>query len=98
MNIDIDTCSTCGEDVSKYPKPNCPACGHYIGPPNVREVSRDEEKEALEERYEVVFEMSQEDGSYSNLMALDGALHKTCAVVNVDLDFLYAFLTNDKAL
>ena len=99
MNIDIDTCSTCGEDVSKYYlNPFCPRCLHPIGPPNVREVSRDDEKDALEERYEVAFEMSQEDGSYSNLMDLDAAMHKTCAVINVDLGFLYAFITNDKAL
>jgi len=64
----------------------------------VREVSSDDEKDALEERYEVAFEMSQEDGSYSNLMDLDAAMHKTCAVINVDLGFLYAFITNDKAL
>lgn len=99
MDMDLDTCSNCGEDVSKYYlNSSCPRCLHPIGHPNVREVSRDEEQEALEERYEVAFEMSQKDGSYSNLKDLDAAMHQTCAVVNGDLDFLHAFITNDKAL
>ncbi len=95
-HMDIDTCSNCGEDISRHIQPNCPRCFHAIGPPNVREVSRPKEKKALTTRYETALETSQEDGSYANLSNLDAAMLKTCAVINVDLDFLHAFLTNEK--
>ena len=45
-------CPNCKTDISKSQERFCPTCGHDIGYPHIREVSQEEEVEALELRYQ----------------------------------------------
>lgn len=81
-----------------YSYDKCPTCGHYIGPPNVREIETQEEIQALQARYEKAFVDAKSNGSYAILNKFDEAMKDTCAVVNVDFDDLKHFLTKDNVL
>lgn len=96
--LDLDKCSACSADVSQYLGQNCPTCGAYLGPPNVREVSRPEEVEALEVRYKDVLEEGEARGAHASLKCFDADMQQTQAVINMGLDKLNNFITNSKAL
>lgn len=90
-------CHKCGTEVP-YSYDKCPTCGHYMGPPNVREIETQEEIEALQARYEKTFVDAQSNGSYGVLNKFNDAMKKTCAVMAVDFDYLKHLLTKDNAL
>ncbi len=90
-------CPKCDSEVH-YSYDKCPTCGHYIGPPNVRAIETQEEIQALQARYEKAFVDAKSNGSYAILNKFDEAMKDTCAVMNVDFDFLKHFLTKDNAL
>jgi hypothetical protein len=93
----METCKRCSSELSEI-KETCTTCGFYVGPPNVRAVERREEKEALEERYRNAVELSKADGREQALMLFDESVTESYAVVNVDLDILHQFITNDKTI
>lgn len=76
----------------------CPTCGWYAGPPNVRAAQRQEEKDALKQRYFEALNKSLTNGSEQALNTFDENMKATCAVVNVELDFLHQFITNGNAI
>jgi hypothetical protein len=89
-------CRNCSSEISDVQE-KCFTCGWYAGPPNVRAAERQEERDALEERYNNAIEYAKADGSEHALRSFDENMRKTCAVINVDLDFLRYFITNDDA-
>lgn len=93
----MEKCPHCSAKVSEIDV-MCPTCGAYLGPPNVRAVGKQEQRDALEARYLAALEQSKIDGCESEVVSFDESMRKTSAVVNVDLDFLHAFITNDKAM
>src|SRR5437868_3398457 len=76
----------------------CPTCGLYAGPPNVRAAESQEEREALGRRYNEAREGARKNGMLDALDNFDDKMKRTCAVVNVALDFMYQFVTNDKLM
>lgn len=91
-------CKNCNADVTRCPKRECPTCGEDIGYPHVREVEEPEEVAALTKRYEQALDDAQKVGADSALKMFEEAIQDSCAVVNVDLDYLRTFLTNSNAL
>ena len=90
-------CQRCGLGVPDSVE-KCPTCGHYAGPPNVRAARGADEVTALNRRYEEAVERSKAGGSYPQLIWLEEEAKASFAVVNVGLDFLFHFVTNDKQL
>lgn len=76
----------------------CATCSWDAGPPNVRMAESKEEREALEERYVRAIEKSKAEGAELAVASFDNNMKKTCAVINVDLEFLHQFITNDKLI
>lgn len=90
-------CPRCSSKIPhSYEK--CPTCGYHAGPPNVREVRSLQEREALDARYRAALDEAGGRGCDAPLLKLEEAVKKSRAVVNVDLDFLYHFITNRLAL
>jgi hypothetical protein len=90
-------CGNCGSKLSDVGN-ECLTCGAPIGPPNVRAAERDEEKSALEARYRRIFEDPSTPTLRDRLTDFSEKMTATCAVFNVDIDFLYTFVTNEKTL
>jgi len=90
-------CRNCSQDISDLEE-KCPTCGWYAGPPNVRIVSKTEERNALELRYKAAIDNSFTNGSNASLLNFEAGVKITSAIVNMDLDYLHQFLTNDKPL
>jgi hypothetical protein len=88
-------CEQCSSEVSETEE-KCATCGRFAGAPNVRAAERKEEEEALESRYLDAINQSYINESNTALMTFDVNMELTCAVVNVDLDFLRQFITDDK--
>lgn len=90
-------CQRCGSGIPDSVE-KCPTCGHYAGPPNVRAALSADETSALNLRYDEAVERAKASGSYHQLLWLEEAGKASFAVVNVGLDFLFSFVTNDKLL
>jgi hypothetical protein len=91
----METCLKCHSKLSEI-KETCPTCGTPVGYPNVRAAERREEKDALEARYLSAIKQSKANGREQALASFDESSKKTCAVINVDLEVLYQFITNDQ--
>lgn len=89
----LDRCGNCGADVLNNISTQCYTCGNPIPPPNVREVNRPDEVAALEQRYNDAVTKSQADGTDDQLSRFEDDLHASHAVINVNLNFLKAFVT-----
>lgn len=90
-------CNNCGSDIPDSME-HCPTCHTFIGFPNVRDVEKEEEIKALELRYQQAIKAAEANGSHQCLKSFEDSLRKTCAVINVDIDYLYQFITSNKAL
>jgi hypothetical protein len=90
-------CQKCGSRIPDSSE-KCLTCGHYAGPPNVRAVRSNEETSALNQRYTEAVERAKLNGSYPLLLKLEESAKISFAVVNVSLDFLFYFVTNNKLL
>lgn len=90
-------CGKCGSEISDIEE-KCSTCGGHAGPPNVRAAERNEERAALEDRYGKAIENAKANGSHPSLEKFDENMRRTSVVINVDLDFLRHFITNDKAM
>ncbi len=93
----MDICIECGTKVPDNLS-NCPTCDKFIGYPNVRTAERRSNTNALEARYDKAWERAKLDGNVTNLKSFEAAMHKTCVVMNVYIDFLCHFLTSEKEL
>lgn len=93
----MPTCTKCSSDVSDAEE-KCTTCGNHIGFPNVRVAQKTEESDALHKRYVDALDKAQTAGSLEQLARFDDNMRKTGAVINVDLDFLYQFITKDDML
>lgn len=91
-------CELCGGNPPKSATPQCVRCGQFIGYPNVREVEHEDEKDALEARYQKAIEESKRRRAYTRLMGFEADMQSTHAVINVNIDFLYHFITYHSAL
>ena len=91
-------CELCGGNPPKSATPQCVRCGQFIGYPNVREVEHEDEKDALEARYQKAIEESKRRGAYTRLMGFEADMQSTHAVINVNVDFLYHFIKFHRAL
>src|SRR5947209_10600978 len=90
-------CEVCGSSISAVAD-SCSTCGKYLGAPNVRAAESPEERGALEIRYQKALEEAKANGHYDRLKDFNEKMKTTCAVINIDIDFLYYFVTNEKAL
>ncbi|HAV43134.1 TPA: hypothetical protein DCX15_03870 [bacterium] len=90
-------CNNCGSNVLDNME-HCPTCHTFVGFPNVRAAERKEEIDALESRYQQAIKAAEADGFHQCLKSFEDSMKKTCAVINVDLDYLQHFITTDKAL
>ena len=90
-------CDNCKSDVQDN-LANCPTCNDSIGCPNVRIAGKATEDSALENRYQHAINEAESNGYLDSLVNFDSALSNSKAVINVDIDFLHHFITNDKAL
>lgn len=88
-------CISCKSNIADNEE-KCPTCGWNAGPPNVRTVSREEEREALEKRYNEAIQNAISKGAQHALESFDENMKRTCAVINMDIDFLHWFVTDDK--
>jgi hypothetical protein len=76
----------------------CPTCGSYAGAPNVRAAGEDREVQALLVRYGKAIQQAKAERSEIALSDFEKSMAATVAVINVHLDFLYQFITNDKLI
>lgn len=90
-------CPQCSSEILETDE-KCLTCGYYAGPPNVRAVERDEERQALEERYLKAIETAHVNGSDENLMRFAEAVQTSQAVINLRLNALYHLVMADDAL
>ena len=90
-------CDRCDSEISDQAD-ICTTCGNSVGAPNVRLARKSEEKSALDERYNKVLEDAKLASAYDRLTLFDQKMKVTCAVVNVDISFLHACITNEKTL
>lgn len=90
-------CNHCGALISEL-SDKCFTCGESVGAPNVRSANAPEEKRALDARYNKVLTDAAVIGTQERLKEFGGRMKLTCAVVNVDINFLHTFVTNEKAL
>ena len=74
----------------------CTTCGTDAGAPNVR--AAEEERAALQTRYEAAIETARREGREAALIKFDECAKKTFAVINVELRFLFGFLSSDNQL
>jgi len=93
----MDVCVECGTEVSDNLS-NCPTCHNFIGYPNVRAAEGKGNADALETRYKNARKRAKTNGYETNLKSFEDAMHKTCAVINVDIDYLHHFIASDKEL
>jgi hypothetical protein len=93
----VMVCPNCSNEIAVNLE-KCPVCGHYAGALNVREAAQETEQRALETRYHDTQARADRAGSRHVLDLFDLAMRKTVAVINVDLRYLAAFLTNDNEL
>jgi hypothetical protein len=90
-------CNHCGVVISEVADA-CLTCGEPLAPPNVRSASTPYEKTALEARYQKALSDGASYGSSERLGEFSQKLKTAGAVFNVDISFLHAFVTSDKAL
>ena len=90
-------CTICKNDVPET-EDRCLVCGTSAGAPNVRLARKPEMLKALESRYQTAVDNSKKDNSFQPLQEFEQAVQGASAVINVKLDVLKAFLTNDKAI
>jgi hypothetical protein len=93
----MEICPKCSQELFEIEE-KCPTCGFYVGHPNVRATEKLEEQKALEARYQTAIMESKADGREQAVLSFDESMQKTCAVINVDLKFLYQFITDDKMM
>ncbi len=87
-------CNECGSEISEVLS-TCSTCGIFVGYPNVREVSKKEEVNALEERYQKALASAKGNCSLQNF---EEKVKHSFAVINVDIDFLHNFVISNKKL
>ena len=90
-------CNKCKSDVADNER-FCSTCYMDTGFPNVKEVSKKEERDALDERYGEEIGKTKVSGSYPSVQRFEEAMKKTFAVINVDCNFLLYLLTCKKIL
>jgi hypothetical protein len=76
----------------------CFTCGEPLIAPNVRAAGSDDEKVALTGRYEKAMQHVAANGLHRELEEFTKLLRSSYAVINVDINFLFSFFSNDKAL
>ena len=90
-------CDNCNSEVSFYSE-YCTTCGNFLGFPNVRAADKPKEVEALKKRYENAIENSLQKDAFISLFNFEKKVLQSQAVINVNIDYLYTFIKNDKAL
>jgi len=90
-------CTKCGSEVADADD-RCSTCFADAGFPNVRAAFGPMETTALEVRYSAALDDARVRGADKSLAKFDDSMRKTAAVINVDLRFLFYFLSNDKNL
>jgi hypothetical protein len=64
----------------------------------VRSAAKDDQVNALEQRYLAAIAQSKIDGTERSVLEFNVDMKSSCAVVNVDLPFLYQFITDDRTI
>jgi hypothetical protein len=90
-------CKECGSEIPDVLS-TCSTCGTSVGYPNVREVSKEEEVNALEARYQEALVAAKGNGSFQSLQNFEEKVKHSFAVINVDIDFLHDFVISNKKL
>jgi hypothetical protein len=90
-------CTVCGSEIPDSVE-KCFTCGFNAGPPNVRMARATEEIRALEDRYQAALERAKNAGSLYILQSFEHDVSNSFAVLNVDLSFLYHFVTGKAVL
>lgn len=91
------TCPDCGFE-NPIISENCSCCGISLGFPNVNECSRQDEREALEKRYQEKVEFAKQNGKDGKRIKFEKAIKKSHAVINVNLDYLHQFFIGSNTL
>ena len=96
MPVIADHCPNCNSPLS-WEKDSCLGCGHYVGPPNIREV--ESERDALSARYEQTVEASRARGCLNMVIEfIETVAQDSVAVINMWPSFLAQFLNGEKSL
>lgn len=88
-------CPDCGSGIPDVVA-TCFTCGFYAGAPNVRSAATEEE--VLEVRYQAALTRAKTVGTIAIVEKFEEAVRQTSAIINVDLNFLHFFVTNNRAL
>jgi hypothetical protein len=93
----VASCKQCGSVVPDAVD-RCPTCGADAGFPNVRAASTATEVAELTARYSAAIADSRSRGAHKPIAQFEKSMQNTAAVINVDLRFLFFFLSSDKDL
>lgn len=93
----MEKCSSCGAETNLAHE-KCPACGQYLGAPNVRRASQPEMIAQLEQRYSEARERGQARGVGAQLDELEAAAARTSCVVSTSIEMLRNLLDRENAL
>jgi hypothetical protein len=94
---DMEKCEKCHTKV-EITTATCTYCGHFLGPPNVREVQGGVEVSALQAAYAAALEEAAEQGRLAPVKEFERLVGSSSAVVSVSLDYLCQFLLSDSTL
>lgn len=98
MDSDFEYCPKCKSKQALNIE-KCNSCGYYLGAPNVRLVSKQEEFEALNKKYIEVIKNATSCNINKEIELFENNIkNNSRAVINVDIDYLKIILTNDKTL
>ncbi len=96
MIVIDNICPTCSNPLT-WEKDTCLSCGTYVGAPNVREVTLEQDK--LLDRYEKKVEECKARGCFDEVSAFtDRIINDSEAVINLWPEFLAQFLNGDKSI
>jgi hypothetical protein len=84
LSYQVKNCPNCGA-AAVPSEEKCPACGEYLGPPNVRAISESTERAALWARYEAALARAEMRGAKKKVLEFETAVASSVAVVAMDL-------------
>jgi len=90
-------CRVCGSEICES-LTYCSTCRTPAGFPNVRAANKDEEVEALENRYENALDSANLKGSIAIIRDFEKKLKSSHAVINTGIDTVHQILTDNRYL
>ena len=88
-------CDYCDSELY-YKGDRCCHCWEPLEAPNVRWAKK--ERSWLKKRYKKAKKHAKKKGHHKNLVRFRNQVRRAVAVINLDIDFLYSFITNEEIL